>query len=114
VPQVERVEFRGFTLYVGRNNVGNDRIVRELSAPDDLWLHAQGIPGSHVLVKRPSGAEVPPEVVGEAARLAVLHSRARGSSNVPVFLAAARDVSKFKGAKPGLVRIAAHTTINVR
>ena len=114
VPQVERIEFRGHVLYVGRNNVGNDRIVRELAAPDDLWLHAQGIPGSHVLVKKPSGADVPTEVIEEAARLAVLHSRARGSSNVPVFLAAARAVSKFKGAKPGLVRIAAHTTINVR
>lgn len=114
VPQVDRIEFRGYTLYVGRNNVGNDRIVRELAAPDDLWLHAQGIPGSHVLVKKPPGAEAPPEVIEEAARLAVLHSKARGSSNVPVFLAAAKDVSKFKGAKPGLVRIAAHTTINVR
>ncbi|HEY3489252.1 MAG TPA: NFACT RNA binding domain-containing protein [Candidatus Deferrimicrobiaceae bacterium] len=114
VPQVERIDFRGWTLFVGRNNVGNDRIVRELASPDDLWLHAQGIPGSHVLVKRPAGAEVPAEVIEEAARLAVLHSKARGSSNVPVFLAAARDVSKFKGAKPGLVRIASYTTINVR
>ncbi len=114
IPQVERIEFRGHVILVGRNNVGNDRIVRELAAPDDLWLHAQGIPGSHVLVKKPSGAEVPAEVIEEAARLAVLHSKARGSSNVPVFLVAARDVSKFKGAKPGLVRIAAHKTINVR
>jgi hypothetical protein len=31
-----------------------------------------------------------------------------------VFLAAARDVGKLKGAKPGLVRIAACTTITVR
>jgi predicted ribosome quality control (RQC) complex YloA/Tae2 family protein len=67
-----------------------------------------------VLVKKPAGAEVPPAAIEEAARLAVLHSKARGSSNVPVFLAVARDVGKFKGAKPGLVRIAAYTTINVR
>ncbi len=113
-PQVERREIGGFTVYVGRNNVGNDRIVRELAAPDDLWLHAQGIPGSHVLVKRPAGAKVPDAVLEEAARLAVENSRARGSANVPVLLAEARHVSKFKGAKPGLVRIAKYTTINVR
>ncbi|MBI5905027.1 MAG: DUF814 domain-containing protein, partial [Deltaproteobacteria bacterium] len=113
-PQVEAVEFRGHTILVGRNNVGNDRIVKELSAPDDLWLHAQGIPGSHVLVKRPSGTETPKEVVEEAARLAVFHSKARGSRNVPVFLAEARHVSKFKGAKPGLVRIAKYSTVLVR
>ncbi len=113
-PQVERIEFSGFAILVGKNNVGNDRIVRELADPDDLWLHAQGIPGSHVLVKRPPGKAVPDEVVGEAARLAVLHSKARGSGNVPVFLAEARHVSKFKGAKPGLVRIARYRTINVR
>ncbi len=114
VPQVERVEFSGFAILVGKNNVGNDRIVRELADPDDLWLHAQGIPGSHVLVKRPPGKAVPEVVLEEAARLAVLHSKAKGSGNVPVFLAEARHVSKFKGARPGLVRIAKYQTINVR
>ncbi len=113
-PHVERLAFRGFPIYVGRNNAGNDRIVREIAAPDDLWLHAQGIPGSHVLVKRPPGEEVPEEVIAEAARLAVLNSRAKGSSNVPVFLAEARHVSKFRGAKPGLVRISKYRTLNVR
>ena len=114
LPQVEKVAFRGYAILVGRNNVGNDRIVKELSAPDDLWLHAQGIPGSHVLVKRLAGKEVPPEVIEEAARLAVLHSKAKGSRNVPVFLAQARHVSKFKGAKPGLVRITKYSTVSVR
>jgi len=114
LPQVEKVEFRGHTILVGRNNVGNDKIVKELSAPEDLWLHAQGIPGSHVLVKRPGGKEVPREVIEEAARLAVLHSKAKGSQNVPVFLAEARHVSKFKGARPGLVRILKYSTVFVR
>jgi predicted ribosome quality control (RQC) complex YloA/Tae2 family protein len=113
-PQVDRVEFAGYEILIGRNNVGNDRIVKELSAPGDLWLHAQGIPGSHVLVKVKPEAETPPAVVEEAARLAVLHSKAKGSSNVPVFLAEARHVSKFKGAKPGLVRIAKYRTVTVR
>jgi len=114
LPQVEKIEFRGHAILVGRNNVGNDRIVKELSAPDDLWLHAQGIPGSHILVKRLAGKEVPREVIEEAARLAVLHSKAKGSGNVPVFLAEARHVSKFKGARPGLVRIAKYSTVSVR
>ena len=113
-PQVEERTFRGHTLFIGKNNVGNDRIVKELAAAHDLWLHTQGIPGSHVLIKCPLGREVPDDVVEEAARLAVLHSKARGSQNVPVFLAEARHVSKFKGAKPGLVRIAKYRTINVR
>jgi predicted ribosome quality control (RQC) complex YloA/Tae2 family protein len=114
IPQVAKVAFGGYTILVGRNNVGNDKIVKELSAPDDLWLHAQGIPGSHVLVKRLAGKDVPREVIEEAARLAVLHSKAKGSRNVPVFLAEARHVSRFKGAKPGLVRIAKYTTVSVR
>ncbi|HEU5361448.1 MAG TPA: NFACT RNA binding domain-containing protein [Candidatus Deferrimicrobiaceae bacterium] len=114
VPEVEERPFRGYTLLLGKNNQGNDRIVKELARPDDLWLHTQGIPGSHVLIRRPPGAEIPDEVVEEAARLAVFHSKAKGSPNVPVFLAEARHVSKFKGAKPGLVRIAKYRTINVR
>lgn len=113
-PQVDRVEAAGYTILVGRNNAGNDRIVKELASPADLWLHAQGIPGSHVLVKVKPGEETPREVIEEAARLAVLHSKAKGSSNVPVFLAEARHVSKFRGAKPGLVRIAKYRTVSVR
>jgi predicted ribosome quality control (RQC) complex YloA/Tae2 family protein len=114
VPLVDRMEFSGYTILVGKNNVGNDRIVKELAAPGDLWLHAQGIPGSHVLIKVKPKEETPPDVIEEAARLAVLHSKARGQSNVPVFLAEARHVSKFKGARPGLVRIARYRTINIR
>jgi predicted ribosome quality control (RQC) complex YloA/Tae2 family protein len=114
VPLVDRLEFAGYTILVGKNNVGNDRIAKELAAPGDLWLHAQGIPGSHVLIKVKPKEETPPDVIEEAARLAVLHSKARGQSNVPVYLAEARHVSKFKGARPGLVRIARYRTINVR
>ncbi|HSL92441.1 MAG TPA: NFACT RNA binding domain-containing protein, partial [Candidatus Limnocylindrales bacterium] len=114
VPQVDRREFAGYAILVGKNNVGNDRIVKELAAPDDLWLHAQGIPGSHILVKAQPGKDTPPDVIEEAARLAVLHSKAKGQSNVPVFLAEARHVSKFKGARPGLVRIARYRTVTVR
>ncbi len=113
-PQVSRCEFGGYTIFVGKNNFGNDRIVKEIAAPDDLWLHVKGVPGSHVLVKAQKGRETPKEVVEEAARLAVLHSKARGTANVPVFLAEARWVSKFKGARPGLVRIAKYTTLNIR
>ncbi len=113
-PQVEEQVFQGFTILIGKNNVGNDRIVKELAAPDDLWLHTQGIPGSHILIRRTPGKGIPDEVVEEAARLAVFHSKAKGSRNVPVFLAEARHVSKFKGAKPGLVRIAKYRTVNVR
>jgi predicted ribosome quality control (RQC) complex YloA/Tae2 family protein len=113
-PQVDRREFAGYTLLVGRNNTGNDRIVKELASPADLWMHAQGIPGSHVLIKVKPEEATPAEVIEEAARLAVLHSKARGQSNVPVFLAEARHVSKFKGAKPGLVRISKYRTVSVR
>jgi predicted ribosome quality control (RQC) complex YloA/Tae2 family protein len=67
-----------------------------------------------VLVKVPAGKEAPAAVIEEAARLAVLHSKAKGQSNVQVFLAEARHVSKFKGARPGLVRISKYRTVTVR
>ena len=108
------VEYEGWEILVGKGARENDLLTFEVARPDDLWLHAQGIPGSHVLVKRLAGKEVPREVIEEAARLAVLHSKAKGLGNVPVFLAEARHVSKFKGAKPGLVRIAKYSTVSVR
>ena len=41
--------FGKFTVYAGRNNVQNDRLLRA-AAPDDVWLHTQKYHSSHVLI----------------------------------------------------------------
>ncbi|PRR70151.1 Rqc2 family fibronectin-binding protein [Neomoorella humiferrea] len=92
----------GFKILVGRNNRQNDWLTLKLAGPDDIWLHAKDIPGSHVVI-RTGGREVPAATLEMAARLAARYSRAGGSSRVPVDYTLVKNVRKPPGAKPGMV-----------
>jgi predicted ribosome quality control (RQC) complex YloA/Tae2 family protein len=109
-----RVE--SFDVLVGTSARANDRLSTREARPDDLWLHAAGYAGSHVLVRDPSGrtGDVPRSVVEEAARLAVKHSKARGAGGkVAVHVCRARDVRKRKGSPAGQVQIRSYETVKV-
>ena len=104
---------QGWEILIGKSAKGNDMITMKLARPDDLWLHAEGMPGSHVLVRNPEGRDVPDPVLAKAAALAARYSKGKGSTKVPVAYTRARFVSKPKGAKPGLVMLAERKTIMV-
>jgi predicted ribosome quality control (RQC) complex YloA/Tae2 family protein len=42
----------GYPIYVGRSAGQNEQVTFKIAAPEDLWLHAHGIPGAHVVIKR--------------------------------------------------------------
>ena len=81
----------------------------------DLWLHASGYAGSHVVIRRPhKDVEVPPEVVEVAAQLAAWHSKARGAGGkVEVHLCRAGDVRKRRGAPAGEVLLEKWSRVRV-
>lgn len=102
----------GFEVVVGRSAAENDEITFKLGRSLDLWLHAQGYPGSHVLV-RSGGREVPFDTVLFAARLAAGHSKAGQSDNVPVDYTLRKYVWKVKGMPPGAVHLTQQKTVYV-
>ncbi len=113
-PRVEpfrKVLYRGWEVLVGKSASGNDYVTTKLARPDDLWLHAEGMPGSHVLVRNPGHADIPQDVFMKAAALAAFYSRGRKAAKVPVTYTRARFVKKPKGAKPGLVTLSERKTI---
>lgn len=105
----------GFTILVGRSARDNDTLSLRIAAPRDLWFHAAGVAGSHVIIRRPeSGEEIPRAVIERAAQLAAWHSKARNArGKVPVHWCAASDVGKTRGAPAGQVRLARHDTLRV-
>jgi predicted ribosome quality control (RQC) complex YloA/Tae2 family protein len=109
-PRVAQVH--GYTVQVGKSAAQNDTLLRE-ARPDDLWLHAKGVSGSHVIVRQRGRAPIPAEVVEEAARLAARFSRARGETRVEVVYTPVKYVHKPKGARPGLVIVAQEDTLTV-
>jgi predicted ribosome quality control (RQC) complex YloA/Tae2 family protein len=114
VSGIRRILYQGWEILVGANAVANDELTAKLARPDDLWLHAEGLPGSHVLVRNPMKTDVPPDILLKAAALAALHSKGKTAGKVPVTYTFARFVRKPKGAKPGLVHLSRRRTLMVK
>ncbi len=104
----------GWEALVGTSAAGNAHVTLHLARPDDLWLHARGIPGAHVVLRGQGAGEPPPEAVQRAAQLAAWHSAARGSGLVEVDAAPRRHVRSIPEAPPGLVRYSHERTLRVR
>jgi len=111
-PASRGLRIDGFTIHVGKSASDNDRLLRAAS-PDDLWLHAKGFAGSHVVIRRGGRQEIPDTVVQQAARLAAQHSKARGERRVEVLMTVVKHVRKPKGAAPGLANVMKGDTLIV-
>jgi predicted ribosome quality control (RQC) complex YloA/Tae2 family protein len=119
---VQEKTYRSFDLdpnwfaMVGRSNVENDELTFHIAAPADWWFHAEGVPGSHVLLRPRGGnaADAPPaRVIEQAASIAAHFSKARHSGLVPVIYTRRRYVRKFRGADPGQVKCERETMVMV-
>lgn len=99
----------GIDLYVGKRAEDNDELSCNHIYRDngDWWLHVADYPGSHVVIRNQDNnlPSIFRETVLDAAILAVVNSKAKGSSKATVHLTRCRNVSKPKGAKPGLVHL---------
>ena len=93
----------GFVIFVGRNNIQNDKLTLKTAKNYDLWFHVKDAPGSHVIVQAQKDKPFTDKLIREAAMLACVHSKASMSSNVAVDYTIVKNVHKPNGAKPGMV-----------
>ena len=103
-----------YTVLVGKTDADNDELSLRVADPNDFWFHVRGIPGSHVILRAPDGAEPGRQVLKAAAAVAAYHSKARGGGVVAVSCTRARYVTKPRGAKPGTVQIRKEIVLKVR
>lgn len=99
----------GFDVYVGRNNVMNDRLTLKTARNYDTWFHVQDTAGSHVICCT-SGKEITDAAIHDCAVIAAYYSKARESSNVPVDYTLVKNIKKPNGAKPGYVIYTVYNT----
>ena len=97
----------GIEILVGKNAVQNDRLTLG-ARPDEMWLHAKDMPGSHVIIR--AEGEIPPETLKQGAMLAAWYSRGQRSSMVPIDYTRRKYVKKPGGAAPGKVIYTHHKT----
>ncbi len=99
------IQLNGYEVWVGKNAKSNDALLRN-AHKEDLWFHSRDGAGSHVLIRMAGKKEFPDQqLIGKAAAVAAHHSKASGSSLVPVRYAKRKHLRKAKGAPPGEVKV---------
>lgn len=107
----------GLTIQVGRNNLQNDQLTLKTAQKDDIWLHVQKMPGTHVII-RANRQSVPDQTLLEAAEIAAWFSKATaaagsGQQKVAVDYCPVSHVRKPAGARPGMVIYDRYQTLMV-
>ena len=102
----------GFSIYVGRNNRQNEELTFKLARKDDIWLHAQKVHGSHVIISC-GGIQPPDDTVTQAAQLAAYYAESTGGQNIPVDVTSVKQVKKTPAGKPGMVIYHTYKTVIV-
>jgi predicted ribosome quality control (RQC) complex YloA/Tae2 family protein len=102
----------GFVVLAGKNSRQNEAVTFGEASANDLWLHARGVPGAHVIVKA-GGRPVPETTLRQAAALAAYLSQAREAGTVPVDYTQQRYVRHMKGGGPGMVVYEGEHTLHV-
>lgn len=102
----------GYVIWVGRNARQNEQVTFKRARPNDLWLHAHGVPGAHVIVVT-GGRPVAESTLQQAAALAAQHSALRNEAHVAVDIAPRKAVRRIPGGRPGMVTYRAERTITI-
>jgi predicted ribosome quality control (RQC) complex YloA/Tae2 family protein len=104
----------GASILVGRGADQNDQLTLRVAKGNDLWLHARGITGAHVVVRLDKGKGADQDTLLDAAHLALHFSDARGAPQADVAYTRAKHVKKAKGAAPGAVTYSQEKVILLR
>jgi len=104
----------GYEVYYAKNAKANDLLTFKFAEPMDMWMHAQGWHGAHVIVKNPGRRpDIPLQTILEAAEVAAWFSNAREDSSVPVDYTFKKYVRKPKGPSPGQAVFTGNKTVFV-
>ena len=102
----------GFRVYSGENNIQNEYLTVHKAQKDDIWLHAKGYPGSHVVIDA-QHHPVPMDILEKAAVIAAANSQGRTAGKVEVDYTLVKYVKKVPGTPPGFVTFSHQKTLVV-
>jgi len=101
-----RFIFEGWEILAGKNPRQNDELSLKIAHPEDLWFHAHGMPGAHVVLRTGGKKDAPSkDIITRAATVAAYYSKGKNSGKVPVSLTKAKYVKKTRHMHPGMVTI---------
>ncbi|MCY4019785.1 MAG: NFACT family protein [Chloroflexi bacterium] len=102
----------GYVVWIGRNSRQNESLTFKTANSQDLWLHARGVPGAHVVIRN-DGRRIGDDLILEAAAVAAHYSQKRNDQHVSVDYTRVKFVKAIKGAGPGMVTYRNEKTVSV-
>lgn len=96
-------EFKGYSIWAGKDAKSNDELTVRWSHKNDLWLHARDVAGSHVIIRWKAGKPFPKDVIEFAASIAAYNSKRKTETLCPVIVTPRKFVRKRKGSAAGEV-----------
>ena len=103
-PNYREVIIDDFTIYIGKDSKSNDYLTLNIAKDDDMWFHAKGVPGSHVVLV--VGDKVPSiDVIKKVAFYAKKNSKGKDSDECPVVYCKRKFVKKNPGMNDGQVTV---------
>jgi predicted ribosome quality control (RQC) complex YloA/Tae2 family protein len=108
------IEFNGYKIYIGKNNIQNEYLTLKFAEKNDLWFHTQKIHGSHIILKTNNEEDIPTEVIEKCASLAKENSKASLDTGASIDYCPVRYVKKSPGSKPGMVIYTNYKTIYIK
>jgi predicted ribosome quality control (RQC) complex YloA/Tae2 family protein len=102
-PKIKKYEIDGFLIFQGKDANSNDYLTFEMSQDEDLWFHAKGVPGSHVLIKIKD--KLPMELtIKKVAEIAAKNSKSN-DDKITVVYCKKKYVKKTVGLNSGQVKV---------
>lgn len=103
----------GYVIWVGRNSRQNAQVTFKTAKPQDIWLHARGTPGAHVVIRN-DGRRISQALIAEAAAVAAWYSKRRHEKTVQVDYTRVKYVKAIKGGGLGMATYRNESAISVQ
>ncbi|MBP3464144.1 MAG: NFACT family protein [Clostridia bacterium] len=109
---LNKIVINNFDVYIGKNNKQNDYLTLHFADKSDLWFHAQGFHGAHVILKT-NGKNPDEDTLFKCAQLAKQNCKASLERNISVDYTYIKFVKRHPNGKTGMVNYTNYKTIIV-
>lgn len=103
-PNIKKMEIDGFVVYMGRDAKSNDHLTFNIADKEDIWMHAKGVPGSHIVIRVRDRLPTN-EVIKQAAQIAKKNSKSPKDEKATIVYCQRKFVKKEKGMNDGQVKV---------
>lgn len=110
-PYLEFTSATGMKIWVGKNAKNNEKLTFSLANGLDWWLHTEGYPGSHIIIKTKKGTDPDTDTIQDAIQLALFYSKAKEQGEASVCITQRKYVSRMGNGRIGQVQISKHKNI---